>query len=133
MNFVSSIRELKGNALKVSLLGSLTLMLAGCSANFGDVALSGPQQTDGGAIALRGSIHGGQQPISGATIQLYAAGTSGYGSAAAPILTSTVATDANGGFSISGDYTCPAGGLIYLTAAAAILAWARATRTQRSR
>lgn len=45
--------------------------------------------------------------MSGASIQLYAAGTSGYGSGATALLTTTVSTDASGAFTITGDYTCP--------------------------
>ena len=52
-------------------------------------------------------VHGGQQGVSGATIQLYAAGATGYGSAATALLTKTVTTDAAGSFTITGDYTCP--------------------------
>ena len=58
-------------------------------------------------IALSGMVHGGQQGVSGATIQLYAAGATGYGSAATAFLTKTVTTDAAGSFTITGDYTCP--------------------------
>jgi len=52
-------------------------------------------------------VHGGQQGVSGATIQLYAAGATGYGSAATALLTKSVTTDAAGSFTITGDYTCP--------------------------
>jgi len=52
-------------------------------------------------------VHGGSQPIIGATIQLYAAGTTGYGAGATALLNTAVTTDANGSFSITGDYTCP--------------------------
>jgi streptogramin lyase len=51
---------------------------------------------------------GGQQPVSGASILLYAAGTNGVGAAAGNLLApNTVTTDANGSFGITGDYTCP--------------------------
>ena len=56
---------------------------------------------------MRGKVHGGQQPITGSTIQLYAAGTTGDGSAATPLLTTPVATDSSGDFTITNDYTCP--------------------------
>jgi hypothetical protein len=56
---------------------------------------------------LRGTLHGGRQPIIGAKIQLYAAGTTGYGSSATPLLASPVTSDETGSFSITGDYTCP--------------------------
>src|SRR6202042_1213455 len=72
-------------------------MLAGC----GYTGTSTP------AIALGGSVHGGHQPVSGSTIQLYAAGTSGNGSAAQPLLSDPVKTDSNGNFSIPATYSCP--------------------------
>jgi Chitobiase/beta-hexosaminidase C-terminal domain len=72
-------------------------MLAGC----GYTGTSTP------AIALGGSVHGGHQPVSGSTIQLYAAGTSGNGSAAQALLSDPVKTDSNGNFSIPATYSCP--------------------------
>ena len=68
--------------------------------------------------ALHGSVHGGQQPVSGATIQLYAANpTGGYGSNSLALLTSPVATTSAGNFTITGLYNCPsAGSLVYLAA-----------------
>jgi hypothetical protein len=81
-------------------LAALCVSLAGCSANVpSNSSLAGGQ--------LRGSIHGGQQPISGSSLQLYAAATTGYGAAATALLSSPVVSDANGGFTITGDYTCP--------------------------
>lgn len=98
-----------------SLLGSM--MLAGCSANFGTVtANGGPIATTGSSSTkLVGTVHGGQQPVSGAKVQLWVAGTSGYGSAPTalgPVQT----TNSNGGFTL-GSYTCPSGGYLYITAA----------------
>ncbi|MDE1161055.1 MAG: hypothetical protein PW792_03805 [Acidobacteriaceae bacterium] len=65
---------------------------------------------------LQGNVHGGQQPVSGATIQLYQVGTTGYSSAAKPLLTTTVTSDSNGNFNLTGDYSCETGGYVYLTA-----------------
>jgi sugar lactone lactonase YvrE len=45
----------------------------------------------------RGLVHGGQQPITGATIHVYEVGTTGYGSA--PTLLYSTTTDSNGNFS----------------------------------
>jgi hypothetical protein len=81
-------------------LAVLCVSLAGCGAN-----LTSNNSLAGGS--LRGNLHGGQQPISGASVQLYAAGTTGYGSSATALLSSAVITDANGAFSITGGYTCP--------------------------
>jgi len=65
------------------------------------------------AVSITGIVMGGQQPINQATIQLYAAGNSGYGSAypysaGTSLLGNNVVTTSGGGdFNITGDYTCP--------------------------
>jgi hypothetical protein len=58
------------------------------------------------SVAFQGRVLSGQQPVSGAMIQIYAAGSTGNGSAATPMLTQTVSTDSAGYFSITGLYTC---------------------------
>jgi hypothetical protein len=83
-----------------ALVAALCFAMAGCGVN---VSSSG--SVAGGQ--LRGMVHGGQQPVSGASIQLYAAATTGYGVNATPLLTSTVTSDSTGSFTITGDYTCP--------------------------
>jgi len=66
---------------------------------------------------ISGRVMGGEQPITGATIQIYAVGTSGYASASTPLLTRTVITDSNGSFNLTGLYTCPSAATeVYLTA-----------------
>jgi hypothetical protein len=89
---------------------ALAGLLAGCGSSSLDTA---PATT---ALHLTGRVFGGQQPVSGANLQLYAAGTGGYGSAATALLTKTVTSDGNGNFSITGDYTCPANAQVYLVA-----------------
>jgi hypothetical protein len=64
----------------------------------------------------QGTVFGGQQPVSGATIQLYTVGTAGDASAAQPLLTTSVTTDTNGFFTITGDYNCNNATQVYLTA-----------------
>jgi len=87
------------------------ILLSGCGQNIGTSAVAS------GNNDLHGSVHGGQQPITGATIQLYAVGTTGDGSAATPLIGSTVTTDVNGFFTITGLFTCPtASSLVYLLA-----------------
>jgi hypothetical protein len=64
-----------------------------------------------------GMVHGGQQPVAGATIQLYAVGTTGDGSASTPLLSPATVSDANGAFNITGTYTCPSSSsLVYIVA-----------------
>lgn len=60
---------------------------------------------------LNGVVQAGTQPIVGATVYLYAAGTSGYASAAQPIsspnATDAIMTDSTGSFKIPAGYACP--------------------------
>jgi len=66
---------------------------------------------------LSGTVHGGQQPITGATIQLYATGALGDGSSSTPLLSAVVKTDSTGSFDLSGLYTCPSAATnVYMTA-----------------
>ena len=58
----------------------------------------------------------GNNPVAGATIQLYAVGDAGDGSASTPLLTTTELTDSKGRFDL-GPYTCPSPSTdVYLTA-----------------
>jgi hypothetical protein len=84
------------------LLGAMCVAVAGCGGM--NMTPSGPVATP---LALHGIVHGGQQPITGATISLFAAGTSGYGTGATSLLTAPVSTDGNGNFTITGEYQCP--------------------------
>lgn len=99
--------------LKSLLFLPAALLLAGCALSSTPAT---PTVAAAAAASLTGRVHGGQQPVSGALIQLYAASTAGYGTASTPLITTPVYTDAQGGFTISGDYMCPAGAQVYLTA-----------------
>jgi hypothetical protein len=74
-------------------------------------------------------VHGGQQPVNGAKVYLFAASTNGYGTASTSLLNtadSGVSTDSSGNgyvsttssglFNITGDYVCPSGALVYAVA-----------------
>ncbi len=66
--------------------------------------------------AVHGAVHGGQQPVAGATVTLWAAGTSGYGTGASVVATADAPTDAGGNFNFA-SLTCPAADTpVYLTA-----------------
>lgn len=72
-----------------------------------------------------GNVHGGQQPVVGAHIYLFAANPAGYGSPSISLLDPTkpgvssdsvggyVLTDTLGDFNFSGDYACSSGQLVY--------------------
>jgi hypothetical protein len=91
-------------------LGFATL-LTGCgTGSSGNDNISGTQ----GAIKVSGIVHGGQQPVTQATIQLYTVGTSGLKSASAPLISASVQTDSGGNFNITGDYSCASATQVYI-------------------
>jgi PKD repeat protein len=85
-------------------------------------------------VAITGLVYGGSTPIVGAHVYLLAANTTGYGGAGIAASSSNasvsllsavetgtsdsvgayVATGSNGGFSLTGDYTCTSGQQLYL-------------------
>ena len=94
----------------------VALALTGCEGGGSMIAPHNPWIVT--PASVNGRVMGGQQPITGASIYLYAAGASGYGSAAASLLTSStgnqdgsgnwyVKTDSSGKFAITGNWSCP--------------------------
>jgi streptogramin lyase len=67
---------------------------------------------------ISGSVHGGQPPVSGAKVYLYAAATTGYGAASISRLSGVgyATTDANGLFTLTTQNTCQASDLVYVLA-----------------
>ena len=85
------------------------VFLTACATSF--------RETSSNTLALQGRLHGGQQPVSGSVLQLYAVGLSGGGSSATPLLNTPGTSDSNGGFNITGTYSCPtAASQVYLLA-----------------
>jgi hypothetical protein len=113
-NFVS----LNCLTLATLLAAVAILLLTGCG--MGPRLIPSPAQ----GAALRGIVHGGQQPVAGSRIYLMAAGTSAYAGPSVSLLAtattdsigSYVLSDAYGNFSISGDYTCTPGQQVYALA-----------------
>jgi streptogramin lyase len=102
------------------LLLSLPLLLAGC-------ALTSTAPATQPGLSLQGNVRGGQQPINQAHVYLFAANTTGYGSASVSLLSAIstglsdsvgayVLTGSDGNFLINGDYSCTAGDQVYLYA-----------------
>jgi len=111
------------------------LALTGC-AGF-DAASKTVAPTKASLSGIKGLVHGGQNPISYASLQVYQAGTTGYGTGATPLIPSGsyfaggasgcvpsqtqtcysgVVTDGGGNFNITGDYSCTLGKELYITA-----------------
>lgn len=78
-----------------------------------------PSTSSAPGTVFNGMVHGGQQPVTGARVYLYAAGTSGYGSASISLLNPSmmgvstdsngvgyVATDSSGRFKFADDWSC---------------------------
>ena len=94
-------------------LAAAGLLTTGCGIHSSDLVAT-PVTSQG--VAFQGNIHGGQQPVAGASLQLYAASNAGYGAASYALFTIPVTSDANGNFNFTGDYTCPANAQVYLVA-----------------
>ncbi len=103
-----------------------TFVLTGCGLGSAGSGASGTGIVNQ-VHKISGSLHGGQQPLAGAYVQLYAVGSNGYGTSAAPLIPTTtvgdgsiqsiIVTDSSGGFNIDNDYTCPSPDTqVYLTA-----------------
>lgn len=106
--------KLRITGLGALALAAATLTTTGCGTN---AVESGAAPVQIAGTALNGSVHGGQQPVSGATIQLYASSSNGYGAPAYALLTKGITTDGAGGFNITADYTCPSSSSqVYLVA-----------------
>ncbi len=87
--------------------------MAGCGS--GGVAGGGAGVSGAAVVGARGAVHGGQQPVSGATIGLWAVNTNG--TVASSVLTGPVTSDSNGNFSLAGLIACPTTtAQVYLTA-----------------
>ena len=59
-------------------------------------------------VGFTGRAMAGKNPVAGAAVQLYAAGTTGNGSPGTALLASTLTTDAAGAFTVPAGYGCPA-------------------------
>jgi len=99
MKLCSTLHHCRGFFLLLPVLAALT----GCGMGT-IVSGDGPAS---GSFNIAGVVHGGQQAVTGSTIQLYTAGSSGNGSIATAMITSTTVTTGPGGaFTITGDYHC---------------------------
>ena len=89
----------------VATLGTLSATNYGFTFGTGTLTIT-PASTPG--VGFTGRAMAGTQPINHAMVQLYAAGTTGNGSAGTPLLTTLPASDFSGAFTVPAGYTCPA-------------------------
>jgi streptogramin lyase len=99
-------------------LALLATGITGCGTGLGTAAGNGTTTVPLLHGGITGNVHGGQQPVLGATIQLYAVGSGSLGAAASALIPTAdqvvysgpntgALTDSSGNFQITGDYTCP--------------------------
>jgi sugar lactone lactonase YvrE len=102
------------------------IALSGCSTEeFVSTSTQSTSTTPGSPAvqgALHGTVHGGQSPVSGATIQLWAFGSGAYGGTSGALISGSALTtpgvamtDANGNFNITGQYSCSGSTPVYIT------------------
>jgi len=95
------------------LLGILTGCGSGVNPASGD---SIPPEDSYKGLPFIGKVLAGTTPVIGATVQIYAAGATGNGSAPTPLLSGALTTNSSGAFSVS-SYTCPSStSILYLVA-----------------
>jgi streptogramin lyase len=96
-----------------------TILLSGCAFS-GSVATPITSGTTAAATHITGVVHGGQNPVVGATMQLYTVGTGGLMSTSTGLIASPPVTGAGGSFNITGLYNgcngATPGTLVYLVA-----------------
>jgi sugar lactone lactonase YvrE len=100
------------------MVSALLLLVFGCGgSSTGSVPVSMGGTTSGAGVSFGGKVMAGSQPVSGATVQLYAAGGSGYGSAGTALLTTVVTTSSSGSFTVPAGYACASSSTqVYLVA-----------------
>jgi len=87
---------------------ALSWGLSGC----GDLMTVVATTTPPASVSYAGASFGGkalagQQPLIGASVEVYAAGIGGNGSSGVALLSSALSTDANGAFTVAAGYLCP--------------------------
>ena len=103
--------QIRRLALATAMLYSIAL--TGCTLATNSAPATPISSTVG---TIHGQAYGGNQPIVGAQIFVYAANTSGFGAASALLSSTVPTTDSNGFFSVTGDYACTVGQQVYLYA-----------------
>jgi len=112
----------RSSILRPLALLPLAVLLSGCALTSNPVVATAIK-----GLSIHGNVHGGQQPVVGSHVYLFAADTLAYGNPSNSLLSSAstgyadtvgayVPTDASGSWDISGDYACTPGTQVYLYA-----------------
>jgi hypothetical protein len=89
-------------------ISSTGFSTSGCGAGLGATSpVSCPVRTPVEGVGFAGKVEAGTKPVSGAAVQLYAAGIAGNGSSPMALLSSPITTGAVGTFAFPGGYMCP--------------------------
>lgn len=117
MEFRSNLIPVVKRLAMSALMAVLVVSISGCGLATPPTPGSNPPPT-GGTFNFAGRARGGQQPISGAYVELYEAaayGTPGsYGGVAQPVYMGGTSTDANGNFTLTNELECDGNMLTYL-------------------
>lgn len=105
---VCAILAAIGSAPLIGCGGTITTGGNGCTPSVGSgTSTPCPARTPVAGVAFTGKVTAATKPVMGASVQLYAAGNNGNGSAPTPLLATALTTAADGSFSIPSGYTCP--------------------------
>jgi hypothetical protein len=112
-----SLRRNRFTPLPVTLaLACAALTLAGCGSS-SPATTTTTTTTTGNTVpgigTIKVQVHGGQSPVIGSSVSIYAAGTGGYGTAATALNSTPFTTDSTGSFTLTG-VNCTVGQQLYL-------------------
>ena len=83
-------------------------LTTGCGSS-PSVTVTQPPPGNYTGAGFAGKAMAGKLPLVGAAVQLYAAGSTGNGSAGTALLSTPLTTDATGAFTVPAGYACPSG------------------------
>jgi hypothetical protein len=114
------LRKVPSSFVSAGLLAGIATLglslLTGCG--MGEPVIGATNGSNSGSYSMSGILHGGPNPIIGATITLYVTNSTGYGNDATVVGTPSQ-TDSSGFFSVTlptGTQACPSGEYAYLGA-----------------
>lgn len=104
---LQSIQNLCAAASALALF-AVSAATVGCGGSAVTPVTTQPPAGNYTGTGFSGHAFAGKQPLIGASVQVYAAGTTGNGSGSSAVLASALTTDSNGAFTVASGYFCPA-------------------------